>query len=174
MAEDLQTRFSSSFPVIVYTRPKENPELDWQEFDRGPGFFTVPQDQEIRLRIKGINDQTLAELVQELVGVDALRYLDLSENRNITNEGLARLRGLPQLTGLNLSSCSITSSGIAHLRELHRLETLNLSYCNRLMDPALKTLESMRSLTYVDLQGCLSITQAAISRMRRRSLKIYR
>ena len=103
-----------------------------------------------------------------------LRFLDLSENRNITNEGLARLKVLTQLTGLNLSSCSISSSGINHLRDLTHLETLNLSFCNRLNDPALKTLESMRNLTFVDIQGCLGITKGGLSRVRRRSLVIYR
>jgi Leucine-rich repeat (LRR) protein len=114
------------------------------------------------VRIKSIDNQDLADLVRELQTVEPLRFLDLSENRNVSNEGLARLRGLPQLTGLNLSSCGITSSGVEFLRELPQLEYLNLSFCNKLTDQVVKILENMRRLTYVDLQGCLSITNGAI------------
>ncbi len=167
------TTFSSTLPIIVYTRLAQAGE-DWQELDRGPGYFVVPPGHEVRVRIKSIADEDLLLLVEELRNVAALRFLDLSENRNVTNEGLARLRGLPQLTGLNLSSCSITNTGLKQLGSLPDLAHLNLSYCNRLSDEALKILEGIHQLRYVNLQGCLSITRAALSRVRRRSLEIYR
>lgn len=174
MSESTQTQFSSALPVIIYTRPADTPGVDWQELDRGPGYFTIPEGHEVRVRIKSIGDEDLPELVNELQNVAPLHFLDLSENRNITNEGLARLRPLTQLTGMNLSSCSITSTGLEHLRGLPHLEHLNLSYCNRLTDLGLKTLESMRQLTYVDIKGCLGITKGGLARMRRRNLTIYR
>ena len=161
-------------PVIVYIRPAGQPKADWQELDRGPGYFSIPPGSEVRVRIKSIGDADLPLLVRELQDVAPLRYLDLSENRNITNEGMPRLKPLTQLTGLNLSSCSITSRGLEPLRSLTNLETLILSFCNRLTDEALKHLEAMRSLTYVDLQGCLSITKGGLARIRRRDLEIYR
>lgn len=165
-------QFSSSMPVVVFTRPAGTGQ-DWQELDRGPGYFTVPADHEVRVRIKSIGDEDLPVLVSELQDVAVLRFLDLAENRNVTNTGLARLRGLPQLTGLNLSSCTITNAGLASLRDLRNLEYLDLSYCNRLSDAALKTLESMRSLVYVSLLGCLSISKGGLARVRRKSLEIY-
>ncbi len=179
MSEDAPTRFSSVLPVIVYSRPAgedadASRPIDWQEVDRGPGYFAVPAGHEIRVRIKGIDDARLASLVAELQGVQSLRFLDLSENRNVTNEGLAKLKGLPQLTGLNLSSCSITNTGLNHLRVLRHLAYLNLSFCSRLSDPALKPLEAMKNLTYVDLRGCLSFTNGGLARVRRRNLTIYR
>lgn len=164
-------RFSSSYPVIIFTRPA-NSDIDWQEVDRGPGYFQIPPDEEIRVKAKSINDYELAELVTELQDVPTLRFLDLAENRNVTNDGMARLKVLTQLTGLNLSSCSITSTGIVSLRELTRLEYLNLAYCNRLTDGALKTIDAMRNLTFVDLQGCVNITQGGISRLRHKNLTI--
>lgn len=170
---DALTQFSSELPVIILARPIGE-EIDWQELDRGPGYFRIPVDQEIRVRIKGINDADLNQLVGELQDVQALRFLDLSENRNVTNDGLARLKALPQLTGLNLSSCSITNTGLAHLKSLPRLSRLILSYCSRLSDPALKTIESMRHLTFVDLQGCLGFTNGGLARVRRKNLTIYR
>lgn len=165
--------FSSAQPIIVLTRPADAGE-DWQEFDRGPGYFTIPQGHEIRVRIKSIGDRELADLIQELQGLEMLRFLDLSENRNITNASLARVRSLSQLTGLNLSSCGVTSTGLEQLRGLTRLTYLDLSYCNKLSDLALKTLENMRALRYVSLLGCLHITNAAISRVRHKHLEIYR
>jgi hypothetical protein len=167
------TRFSSSMPIIVLTRPADS-ALDWQEFDRGPGYFDVPEGLEIRVRLKSINDSDLLELVRELEEVPALRFLDLSENRNVTDQGMARLRSLPQLTGLNLSSCTISNTGLKYLRDLTHIVYLDLSYCNRLEDSALKTLEGMRALTYVNLKGVLSISNGGLSRVRRRTLEIYR
>lgn len=172
MTDELTT-FSSTQPIIVYTRPTGSDE-DWQELDRGPGYFTIPAGHEVRVRIKSISDDDLSPLIEELRDVQGLRFLDLSENRNITNAGLSRLRGLPQLTGLNLSSCSITNNGLKSLGDLPNLSHLNLSYCNRLNDASVKILEGKHSLTYVNLLGCLSITRAGISRVRRRSLEIYR
>lgn len=166
-------RFSSSMPVIILTR-LAGADQDWQELDRGPGYFEIPAGHEVRVRIKGIGDQDLQSLVLELQDVEPLRFLDLAENRNVTNDGMPRLRGLPQLTGLNLSSCSITNIGLESLRDLRHLEYLDLSYCHRLTDAALKTLESMRRLVFVSLLGCLSITKAGLARIRRKSLKIYR
>ena len=168
----ITTHFSSSLPIIVFTRPAESTQ-EWQELDRGPGHFDIPVGQEIRVRIKSIGDDDLLNLVRELQDVEALRFLDLAENRNVTNGGMPRLRGLPQLTGLNLSSCTITNTGLTCLRDLRHLEYLDLSYCNRLTDAALKTLESMRRLVYVSLLGCLSISNGGLSRIRRKSLEIY-
>lgn len=173
MPDDDAIRFSSTLPVIIYARPAGE-DIDWQEADRGPGYFSIPAGQEIRIRVKGINDADLHELMNELHDVQALRFLDLSENCNVTNKGLERLKAAPQITGLNLSSCSITDTGLKHLRALPNLATLILSYCSRLSDPGLKTLEAMKNLTYVDLLGCLGFTHAAFARVRRRSLTIYR
>lgn len=173
MSEDTSTRFSSTLPVIILTRPMGQ-TVDWQEFDRGPGFFTVPEDQEIRVRIKGINDDDMPQLARDLQNVAALRFLDLAENRNVTNDGIKYLRSLTQLAGLNLSSCTITSTGFEQLRVLTHLSYLNLSYCNKLKDPVLKTIEGMRNLLFVDLKGCLSITTAGLVRIRRKNLTINR
>jgi Leucine-rich repeat (LRR) protein len=174
MSEQAMTRFSSSMPVIVLTRPAGQDGIDWQEMDRGPGYFSIPAEHELRIRIKGIDDQDLLHLVKELQDVEALRFLDLAENRNVTNEGIQHLKALTQLTGLNLSSCSVTDTGLKPLVALHRLAYLNLSYCNRLSDPALKHIEAIRSLVYVDLQGCLGIGQGGLARVRRKNLTIYR
>lgn len=170
----IQSTFSSALPIIVYTRPAGQSGLDWQEVDRGPGYFNIEDGWEIGVRLKGIDDRVLAQLVKELQPVAMLRFLDLAENRNITNNGLAVLAVLPQLTILNLSSCSISSQGLVHLKSLTHLERLIMQFCNKLNDEALKPLEAIRSLEYVDIQGCMGIGQAALSRVRRKNLTIKR
>jgi hypothetical protein len=166
------SRFSSTLPIFVLIRP-EGSGLDWQDLDRGPGYFEIPADFEVRIRLKSSNDEDIRILVQELEEVQALRFLDLAENRNVTNVGMARLKSLRQLTGMNLSSCTISNNGLVSLRQLPYLAYLDLSYCNRLEDNALKTLEAMRSLTYVSLLGCLRISMGGLARVRRKNLEIY-
>ena len=170
----IQSTFSSALPIIVYARPAGNPTLDWQEVDRGPGYFNIEDGWEIGVRLKGIDDRVLAQLVKELRPVAMLRFLDLSENRNITNKGLAELAALSQLTILNLSACTISSLGMTHLKSLTHLERLIMQFCNGLNDDSLKPLEAIRSLEFVDIQGCMGIGQAALSRIRRRTLTIQR
>ncbi len=170
---EIGIRFSSALPVIVYTRPAGRSDLDWEEFDRGPGYFHVPAGQEIGVKIKGIDNRVLKSLAEELRGVGVLRWLDLAENRNVTNEGMTWVGELKSLVVLNLSSCSITSEGLAPLKQLLHLERLNLSFCNRLNDQAVKMIDSIRTLEYVDLQGCPGVTRGAISRVRRRNLTVH-
>jgi len=167
-------RFSSNFPLVVYTRPIQASPADWQEFDHGPGIFTIPDGHEVMVRIKNIDDQQLRVLVRELAGLTSLVYLNLSENRKITNTGLEYLRGLERLRMLNLSSCSLTDEGLVHLATLNRLEYLDLSYCNRLHDAGLKHLRSLTHLKTLNIDGCLRITKAGVARFGKRDLTIVR
>ncbi len=176
MTQDMQHHFSSTLEVTIYTRPVEHPEFDWVEVDRGPGYFHIPTDQEIGVHIRSINNATLAVLIKELSPVqEAITYMNLSENRNVTNPGIELLPQMTQLRTLNLSAVGVNSTGLEHLRKLMHLERLDLSYCNRLTDAALKTLEVMRTVHYVDLQGVPAITQAGLSRLhKRKDLTIIR
>lgn len=166
-------RFSSTFDIEVYIRPADG-QQDWQVFDHGPGIFHIPPGHEVMVRVRRMDDHLLRELVSELTGLPFLTTLNLSENRNVTDTGLAHLHPLTHLTSLNLSSCGITDSGLAHLCALPHLESLNLAYCNRLTDACLKHIRAMPRLRYLDLLGCLSITHAGLSRLGRRDLTIHR
>ena len=168
------TRFSSTFPLVVYTRPVQAVPADWQEFDHGPGIFTIPDGCEVMVRIKNIDDQQLRTLVRELAGFTPLVYLNLSENRKVTNTGLEYLRALDHLRMLNLSSCSLTDEGLAHISALIHLEYLDLSYCNRLHDAGLKHLQSLSHLKTLNIDGCLRITKAGVARFGKRDLTILR
>jgi Leucine-rich repeat (LRR) protein len=165
--------FSSTLPVTVYIRPEDDPSADWQEFDRGPGIFNLPAGAEACIRIRNINDAVLGALVKELSGCTAITCLLLAENRNITNSGLAPLKALPQLTRLDLGSCSLTDDGLAHLKALPNLKDLGLSYCNRITDAGLKHLRGLTRLQKLDLQGCVKVTHGGVARLRRPGLEIH-
>ena len=167
------TSFSSTLPVTVYTRPGSDASIDWQEFDRGPGIFNLPAGNEACIRIRNINDAVLASLVKELSDCAAITCLLLAENRNITNSGLACLKALPQLTRLDLGSCSLTDEGLAHLKALPNLTVLGLSYCNRITDAGLKHLRGLTRLEKLDLQGCVKVTHGGVARLRRPGLEIH-
>ena len=82
----------------------------------------------------------------------AISGLNLAENRNVTNDGIAYLAQLHWLTELNLSSCAMTNEGLTHLKGLSRLSRLDLSYCNRITDLGVKVLRGLRNLTYLSLR----------------------
>jgi len=164
---------TTELPIQVLQRPVGS-SADWQDLDGGPGLISLPPGSEFSIRVKSIDNRALAGLVKEIGEMSGLVSLNLSENRNVTNDGVKHLRRLTQLAGLNLSSCTITNAGIEHLRALNRLSYLNLAYCNHLNDLTLKKLEAMKNLIYVDLQGCLSITTAGLVRVRRKNLTIFR
>jgi len=63
-----------------------------------------------------------------LAGLRRLRYLDLSQNRAVTDAGLVHLAGLTGLEELVLKATHITDIGLAHLRGLTALRKLDLSF----------------------------------------------
>ena len=166
------TKFSSTLPIVIYDRSVGSDDL-WQDFDRGPGFFQPRPGTEINIRVHNIDNPTLKLLVEEIAAVPELAFLNLSENRKITDSGLEALASLTQLKGLNLSSCDITGPGLTYLSALTQLEHLNLSYCNRIADLGLRMVKSLRSLVYLDLQGCVKITRAGMTKIDRRGLVIH-
>ncbi len=176
MMENNPNGFTTTLPVRVFCRPRQPGKLagvDWRELDPGPGVIRIPAGEEARLRVKNYEDDLLRQLVSEIKGCAAITGLNLSENRNVTNAGLASLVQLPQLTYLSLSACSLTNQGMTHLLALPALQYLDLSYCNRITDEGVKQLRALRSLTYLDLQGCVKVNNSSLSKLRRDGLTIH-
>lgn len=166
--------FSTDFPLIIYFRPQNIPAADWQEYGHGTGFFTLPPDSEFGIRARLLDDDDLRQVVNEIKDLPNLVYLNLAENRKITDVGVERLKHLRQITNLNLSSVDLTNKGLPHLLAFTRLETLDLSYCNRITDPGLKIVHDLRNLVSLNLQGCVKVTNGGLARIRRRGLIIHR
>ena len=148
--------FTTRLPVVVLCRPVQPPGV------------------ETSLRARNMDDEMLAQLVGEIVACPAITGLNLAENRNVTNDGIAYLEQLHWLTELNLSSCAVTNEGLSHLVGLSRLSRLDLSYCNRITDVGIKPLKVLRNLTYLDLKGCVKVTNGGTSKLRRPGLTIIK
>jgi hypothetical protein len=166
--------FSTTLPIVIFSRPTDQSTQEWKEFDRGPGFFNLPEGQEVMIKVKQIDDDDLCQLSQDLAGCSRITALDLAENRKVTDDGVECLKKLPQLVYLNLSSCDITNTGLEYLLAMQQLRILNLSYCHRLTDIGLRTFKGLPHLAHLDLQGVLKITKAGMSKIRRDGLTIRR
>lgn len=173
LTTSVEISFQTQLPVSVYSRPVNLPEADWQEFDQGPGSISLNYEYEYCVRARNINDADLAALCRSLVECKPVTFLNLAENRNVTEIGIAHLASLPWLTRLNLSSCSIHNSSLGVLSSLKKLRYLDLSYCNRISDEGLRSLKLLRNLTYLDIQGCVRITHAGVKRFTRRGLTVH-
>ena len=161
-----------SLPVTLFSRPPETPAIDWTEVDTGPGVVSLPEGHEYGFRIHTSDDQDLATLVKELVGLQPVTYANLAENRKITGDGVELLKAFPRLAYINLSSCGLSNEDIAHLQAFTHLTTLDLSYCNRLTGLALKFLRTLPNLQNLNLQGCIKITNGDVARFKKRGLTI--
>ena len=167
----MSNTFETTLDLTIYTRTAG--QSDWQEFDRGPGKFAFPDGVEAGIRIYRVDDLVLKTLVNEISSCKAIVFLNLSENRKVTDDGLELLTPLKQLTMLNLSSCDITNQGLEHLASFTRLTWLNLSYCNRISDNGVRVVARLKNLAYLDLQGCVHLTRPGINRIARRGLTIH-
>jgi hypothetical protein len=164
--------FYCTYPATFFSRPIASPPVDWIEVETGPGTIDLPENQEYGFRIHNIDDQDLKNLVAEIAEVSPLTYINLSENRKITDTGLVYLTGFSDLVYLNLSSCNLKNNGLVNLQDIPSLETLDLSYCNRLTGQALKNLRGLPNLASLNLQGCIKITNADVARFNKKGLVI--
>jgi hypothetical protein len=174
MSVQVGTTFSSRHEIQVLVRPEGYGLESWRELDRGPGYFRIDPGLEVAIRIRQCDDETLQEIFEEIRPCGSLTYLNLSENRKVTDVGLQGLTHFSHLIELNLSSCDITDDVFHTLRKLTGLRNLNLSFCNRITDTGLKTLRDLRNLVYLDLQGCSRITRAGLAKLDRADLTIHK
>lgn len=170
----MPVKLTTSLPIIVYSRPNDLKTSEWRELDFGPGLILLPDNEEIMIRVKNIDDDDLAVLIKEINDIDPITGLNLSENRKITDRGLVYLQPLKGLTYLNLSSCDLTNAGLDNLVPLTHLQELDLSFCNRINDQALRIIPKFTHLQVLGLQGCVKITHAGSAKIRRQGLTIKR
>ncbi|MCA9246171.1 MAG: hypothetical protein KDA42_03620, partial [Planctomycetales bacterium] len=94
--------------------------------------------------------------LEHLAPIKTLVDLDLSENSQLDDAGLAPLADMKQLTKLNLWRVAMTDEGAAHLAGLTRLEWLNLDN-TQLTDAGLPYLAGMAKLSFLHL-GSTSVS----------------
>ena len=126
------------------------------------------------IRAQGLHDAEIRRLAGELKPVESLRYLNLAENRGISNDGMSAVGMLRQLRYLNIGACDINNQGMGFLPNLVNLEYLNLSYCNRITEKTAPFVQKLPKLKYLDLQGCIKINTGGIKKFEKRGLTIYK
>jgi Leucine-rich repeat (LRR) protein len=87
-----------------------------------------------------------------LASLDKLERLELQYGPNLSDEGLARLRGLKGLKYLLLNSNKITDGGLAVLKDLENLESLNL-FTQTTSAAGLEHLKGVKKLKELSLTG---------------------
>ena len=172
MEKYTNNQVETSLPLQILIRPLADPNQDWQPFDIGPGYFSIPAGMTASIVIQGIHNETLKVLVDELENIDTIEKLNLSENRNIDNDGVRWLPRMRQITELNLSACGLNNRGLDSIVKMKNILKLDLSYCTRITDIGLKKLKIMRNLEELNLRGIPRITHAAIKWIERHDLVI--
>lgn len=175
--ENYSYRLSTEQEIILYTIPCNEVSFsrqDWQEFDRGPGIFYIPENVYLGVRGQGLHDAEIRKLVEDLLPIDNLRYLNLTENRGISNSGMAAVGKLKQLRYLNIGACDLNNEGMAFLPGLTNLEYLNLSYCNRITEKTATFIQKLPRLKFLDLQGCIKINTGGLKKFEKKGLTIYK
>jgi internalin A len=132
----------------------------------------LPYLTSLNLSLTRITDHGM----KELKNASGIVELDLQYAEQITDEGIAALRGWKRLKRLNLRGTKITDMTLGHLAGLPTLESLDIGFAqftdsglenlallpnlkevtiggNKLTDAGLRFLRQLPGLTYLDLSG---------------------
>ena len=108
-------------------------------------------------------DASDAELAR-LRGLGNLSSLNIRGTR-VSDVGMTHLKGLTNLRTLNLSGTQVTDAGLVHLKELTKLRELDLG-SPQIGDAGLAHLKGLTSLSFLNLHGS-PVTEAGISELKR-------
>jgi serine/threonine protein kinase/Leucine-rich repeat (LRR) protein len=122
--------------------------LVWGTAITGLGFDAFPPDSQLEsLEFGGaqVNDRGLAAIAK----LQNVRNLCLHCVKEVSDDGLAVLKRMPNLSGLNLNGTDITNRAFATLNELTKLKSLGLNN-TRVSEVKLAKLESLEYLGLAD------------------------
>lgn len=119
----------------------------------------------VQANFRLVGDKVTNESLAPVAAIQNLTDLDLSKTA-VTDDGLAHIKGLTNLTRLNLNNTAITDAGLQHLSSLTNLTYLNL-YGTQVTDAGLEHLKGIQTLeklylwqTGVTDAGAASIKQS--------------
>ena len=123
----------------------------WRLFGEARSGVEVPEGSKLLLEV-------LPEEARDLSPLSALRADDLAAiwlgNTFVDDDQLVHLAGLKELLWIDLqNNGNITDRGIAHISSLRSLEVFG-AHWTRISAATLQHLSMMPSLTYVDVWGC--------------------
>lgn len=131
-----------------------------------PLIAAMPSLKSLWFQYCGITD----EGIQALAGHKSLEYLLISDNANVTGEGLRVLQELPALKSLNLSfdrELLKEQSDKIHLQHLHGLDALTRLIIGgvALSNSDLKNIGRMKTLTYLEIRSGLVVNDEVIGQL---------
>lgn len=182
LSGDARRTIECGMPGTWYARPQGGTDSQWREVGVTPGSFEVvvtselgfvaaaeadPADAEVLIELRtlyalnlqacGLTDET-AQIVAECTSLRALLV-----SGPITDDGVARLVGLADLTMLELYDCdAVTDDGVASVGELAQLEVLSLPNCDGFDGSGLARLNAATIKT-LTLFGCSRLTDGALA-----------
>jgi hypothetical protein len=120
-------------------------ERDWDD------AIAVIKAEGVQRVVSGglVTDAVLAKLAE----LDQITGLDLSGSRQITDEGLLQLAGMPQLQHLNITDTALTDRALEVLQRLPNLRTFEMTWHRRVTDAGVANLRYCHGLERVDLMG---------------------
>ena len=133
------------------------------------GFVDVPEDKlsalaeaargsALKVAVKAhraVGDRGLSDLK----GLNNLTSLDLSWTK-VTDAGLVHIKGLNNLKSLDLSGTKVTDAGLVHIKGLNNLTSLYL-FSNNVTDAGLVHIKGLNNLTSLRLGGT-NVTDAGL------------
>lgn len=125
----------------------------WSTAITDAGLATIGQLDDLeQLRLYDCSKVSGAGLIH-LRGLMNLSSLDV-EKTNVDGDGLKDLRGLPNLRSLNLLETRVDDDGLVHLEGLKQLRSLRLD-CTRITDAGLVHLKPLSHLEFLHLEAPL-------------------
>lgn len=137
-------------PVTVYSSQPDGSATRIADLREWDAVVEVMTDQRMSvLRAAGqMTDRALARLAE----LDHITDLDLAGSKALTDEGASQLARLGRLRKLDLSGTSLSDQALAAIGQLHELTDLRLS-CTNVTDQGLSHLAACRHLQRIDLTG---------------------
>jgi hypothetical protein len=171
---EIDRKIETTLPLSLLIKPLDRLDQDWVPFEQGPGIFLIPHNHVAMVEIHNLHDDLVSTLVEEIADCTVLYELNLSENRNVGNEGMRWIKNMIYISRLNLSACGVNDRGLDLIIPMRNITFLDLSYCTRITDIGIKKLDKMRSLEELSIRGIPRITHAAVKKIERRDLTIRR
>jgi serine/threonine protein kinase len=162
---DVQIEMDILLPGKLYSRlDGVGNEADWQEVGDLPDSVRILDGQAYRLKAASeVSDEQLAHLAL-LKECSALEAIDLGGCEQITDDGLAHIKGLTALQSLSLEGCcEITDATLVRLKGLSALQALDLSGCYQITDEGLEHLKGIKTLQLLNLARCELITDIGLA-----------
>ena len=101
-----------------------------------------------------------------LATLKALHTLDLSNNRWVNTTVMRKLKVVPGLKDLNLTSTSVSSVSAKYIADMKNLETLRINYCSSIQDHGLARLTKLKKLKLLEVNQ-ITVSTGQLGTVRR-------